>query len=461
MEEIPYQNGMNLGLGYNILTNSGLVSSALDNVNLLRPVVQASGQKVQFSIEMLSNSLSLAEQIGVSASASLSYGTLGSGSAKISLVNSFKQNSFSVYVLVKVHVQNQQTLLDLTQIKMSDKSQLLYVTRQSDFINQYGSHFIYGLISGGEYYGILEIESKSSEEYREIKSELSGKALVGVMSASGSGTFEQTLNKLSSSYKLKATIIRDGAEGALQPISSEQLIKDAINFPASVLNEKAVPFSVLIFPYNQIVSLDVDEIKINERQYCLNKIAKIYERHMRRRNDLQYAIDNSELFPGLDSAKVEDYIIKINDYLDKLKASVNKVLSESDDLECSGIPIDNSLMDNILPNQTAPSPLGYRWLWQNGGWSGIWTRRPGTNTFDCYDQLNEDKGGPLRDNFVTYEVDIYISGEDVTIIRKKSSDHNNMALRGKLVDNGTKVKSEDDGLFGKWTAVIDRGGTLT
>ncbi|WP_242243519.1 MAC/perforin domain-containing protein [Bacillus cereus group sp. BfR-BA-01309] len=447
MKEIPYQNGMNLGLGYDVITNNGLVSSALDNVNLLRPVVQASGQKVQFSVEMLSNSLSLAEQVGVSVSASMSYGMTGSGSAKISLVQALKQNSFSIYVLVKVHVQNQQTLLDLTQIKMSDKAQLLYATNQNSFLNQYGTHFIYGLISGGEYYGILEIESKSAEEYRSIKAELSGKAMVGVMSASASGSFEQALNKLTSSYKLKATIIRDGSEGALQPISPEQLIKDAMNFPASVLNEKAIPFSVLIFPYSQIPHPDVKEIPIIERQNCLEKIARIYDRFIRQRNDLQYALDNMELFPGLDKIKVEEYILKISEQLDKLKATATTFnVASTDNQECKEIKCDDYLLNNILPNQTVPSPLGYTWLYSNGRWNGIWKRDGETNTFDCYDQLNEDG------DVVTYKVDIYISGDDVTILRKDSRPgNNNPSLRGKLVDGGTRVRGE-----GTWSAKIDQ-----
>ncbi|KEK13032.1 hypothetical protein EP18_04000 [Lysinibacillus sphaericus] len=453
MKEIPYQNGMNLGLGYSVLTNNGLVSTALDNVNLLRPVVQASGQKVQFSVEILSNSLSLAEQIGVSASASMSLVGSGGGSAKISLLKTFKQNSFSVYVLVKVLVQNQQTLLDLTQIQMSDKAQLLYATNQRNFLNQYGTHFIYGIISGGEYYGILEIESKSAEEYRSIKAELSGKGMVGVMSASASGSFEQSLNKITSTYKLKATIIRDGAEGALalQSISPDQMIKEAVNFPAGVLNEKAIPYSVLIIPYTQIPHPDVEDIPIIEQQNCLNEIATIHEKFVRRRNDLQYAIENSEQFPGIDKDKVEDYIFKINEFLDTLILKANTILK--DETKCE-IEINKSLLDNILPPQNT-SPLGYTWLYKHGGWSGIWSRVGETNVFDCEDQLTvskkEDKG-----KIVTYKVKIYISGEDVLIFRSDTKgDDKNPSFRGKLVNNGKKVEGDKDSGFGIWEAVID------
>ncbi|MFD6440907.1 MAC/perforin domain-containing protein [Peribacillus sp. NPDC060186] len=451
MEEIPYQNGMNLGLGYDVLKNDGLVSSALDNVNLLRPVVQASGQKVNFSVEMLSNSISLAEQIGVSASASMSYGT-ASGSAKVSLVQGLKQNSFSVYVLVKVHVQNQQTLLDLTQIKMSDKAQLLYATNQTDFLNQYGTHFIYGLISGGEYYGILEIESKSAEDYRSIKAELSGKGMVGVMSASASGSFEKSLNRLASSYKLKATVIRDGAEGMLQPITPDELIKGAINFPAGVLNDKAIPFSVLIFPYTQIPHPNVEEIPIGERKDCLNKVARLYGRFIRQRSDLQYAIENSELFPGLDKVKLEDYIIKIDDQLDKFKARASNTVSLSEGSKCEDFEYDKGLLDYILPLQVGPSQLGYTWFIKNGEWTGIWKRNGETDSFNCYEQKT-DNG-----NTVTFQARVYISGDDVVIFRTDTKDslgiptYDNPSYQAKLQEDGRTVKAD----VGKWMAVIDQ-----
>ncbi|KAA8745438.1 hypothetical protein [Paenibacillus sp. UASWS1643] len=81
MIETDYLNGMNIGLGYNTMTNSVHPSAALDNINDTRAVVNATGQKVYFQLELLSNSLSLSEQLKVSASASLSYGTT-SGNAK-------------------------------------------------------------------------------------------------------------------------------------------------------------------------------------------------------------------------------------------------------------------------------------------------------------------------------------------------------------------------------------------
>jgi hypothetical protein len=443
MQEIPYQNGMNLGLGYNSLKSSGLVSSALDNVNLLRSVVQSKGQKVSFSVEMLSNSLSLTEQLGVSASASIS-GLAGSGSAKMSLIKSLKQNSYSVYVLVKVHVQNEQILLDLTQIKMSDKAQLLYATDAHDFFDQYGTHFIYGIISGGEFYGILEIESKSAEEYRSIKAELSGKGMIGVINASASTSFEEALNKLTSSYKIKATVIRDGGEGALQPISPDSLIKEAVNFPASVLNDKAVPFSVLVIPYTEIPHPDVDEVPIAERQDCLNKIARIYERFMRIKNDLQYALDNPELFPGLDITKIQEQIEKVSDQLDKLQVQATKSLT--DHSVCDNIEFDDDLLVNVLPNQVTPSPLGFTWFHKDGGWNAIWRRDGESNFFDCHAQSNDKDIADVK-----YRTEVFISGEDVIIFRRWSDDDVRISSRGKLIDNGTRVKGE-----GGWEAIIDQ-----
>lgn len=89
---------------------------------------------------------------------------------------------------------------------------------------------MYGILSGGDYFAVLEIDSKSTEEYRSIKASLSGKAMFGVISGEVAGFFEREIRKITTSYKMKAMIYCDGAEGVLQGISSDQLIQEAFSF---------------------------------------------------------------------------------------------------------------------------------------------------------------------------------------------------------------------------------------
>lgn len=222
---------MNLGLGFNSASYELHPSPALDDVSTIRRVVNAGGQEVYFRIELANSTLSLTEQLNVSARASMKYGITASGSAKTSFISSFKQNSFTVYLLVQVHVINEQTLLDLSKSKLNLQAERLYASNPQEFIKQYGDSFVYGLITGGEFLGVLEIESSSASEFREIKANLSGKATYGLFSGDAKGTFEESLQKITSSYQMRATVLRQEGSNGLTQLTPEQLIKDALDFP--------------------------------------------------------------------------------------------------------------------------------------------------------------------------------------------------------------------------------------
>ncbi|PGM89007.1 hypothetical protein [Bacillus cereus] len=430
MIEVEYINGMNLGLGYNSFTGTVHPSSALDEINKTRDVVDATGQKVSFQVELLSNTLSLTEQLNLSASASFSYGQTASGSIKASFAQSFKQNSYTIYVLVRVHVQNKQTLLDLTAAKLSDKSALLYATDQVGFQNIYGTGFVYGILSGGDFIGILEIESKSAEEYRDIKATLSGKGMYGVMSGDASVSFEQLLKSITSSYKMKAVILRDGGEGQLQTLSPNELIREALNFPAQVLGGKGVPFSVLVLPYNQIPHPQIASESPQIQPDCLERLGKIYQQFKRYQNDLQYAIDNSEMFPGIDIDAIQNRIVEVQDVLDKIKFSAKSFLLDTSTCDTE---FDLTLIDNsIIPKQVAPSRLGYKWYWENGGFLGVFTRIDESNEFD----------GEFRraGGVVTSKLRVHELGNEVFIERYVSSDNHTGIFKGTISEDGKEIK---------------------
>jgi hypothetical protein len=210
--EFEYIKGMNLGYGFNTATFD-CHSPALDDVTSTRDVPGAGGQEVYFRVELSSSTLSLSQQLNVSARASLKYGVFASGSLKTSFFSDVKQNSFSIYVFVQTLVTNKQTLLDLSKVKLKDTASALFVSSPQNFVEQYGDSFIYGLITGGEFLGILEIQSSSASEFREIKAKLSGKGSFGLFSGSASGSFEQSLQSITSEYQMKATILRQGGSG--------------------------------------------------------------------------------------------------------------------------------------------------------------------------------------------------------------------------------------------------------
>lgn len=88
--EFEYIKGMNLGYGFNTATFD-FHSPALEDVTSTRDVPGAGGQEVYFKVELSSSTLSLSQQLNVSARASLKYGVFASGSLKTSFFSDFKQ----------------------------------------------------------------------------------------------------------------------------------------------------------------------------------------------------------------------------------------------------------------------------------------------------------------------------------------------------------------------------------
>jgi hypothetical protein len=95
--DFDYIKGMNYGSGFNTATYDVRPFPALDNVGNTTDVVNAGGQEVLFRVELASSTLSLTEQLNVSASASLEFATKASVSAKTSFLSNFKQNSYTIY----------------------------------------------------------------------------------------------------------------------------------------------------------------------------------------------------------------------------------------------------------------------------------------------------------------------------------------------------------------------------
>ncbi|HFK1685149.1 TPA: hypothetical protein ACGXND_005116 [Bacillus tropicus] len=437
MFEIEYQNGMNLGLGYNSFTGLPLPSSALDDINQIRSVVNATGQKVTFHIDLIKNKLLMLEQLNISASTSFSFGQ-SSGSAKVRFAQSFKQNSYTIYVLVRVHVQNEQTLLDLTKVKFNANVALQYLTNPKMFYRQYGTGFIYGILSGGDYIGVLEIESKSVEQYRQIKANLSGKGLFGVMS--GGASFEQVLKEITSSYNVKATVERDGGEGEIGNIQPEQLIKDALNFPSKVLKGQAVPFSVLYVPYEQIPHPE-RELPKPDYTDCLEVLGKEYSKFQIFTNDLLYAIENKEMFPGIDINDMESRLDAIQVEMERIEKQAKEFILGYD-TNCEQ-KYNTGLIDRkIIPPQVMPSKLGDKWYWEHDDFLGVFRKEDNDNDKDTVKftgKFSKPENGQLKEINTTLKVDE--KGDVVYIYREDGgSEQKRFIYKGKISEDGTEIQ---------------------
>lgn len=416
--EIGYINGMNLGIGFNRATNDIHPSPALDGVDIYRDLPNANGQEVLFRVELVSSTESIMEKLNVSARASLKYGITGSGSARINFSSLFKQNSYSIYVVVQVIVTNKQTLLDMSKVTLKQEAAKMYKNDPESFLKQYGDSFIYGLITGGEFIGVLEITSKTASELNEIRAAISGKASVGLWSGNASASFEQAMQKITSDYQMKATVYRQGGIGALNPVEPDQLIKDALQFPSTVAGEHGFPRSVLVIPYNHIEIPNIEEDKVASisslQESSLEQLGTLYQKFVKYQNDLMHALDYTEQFPDIEIDKVNERFNEIRKQINFIREAARECFTNSN--KCNIPEIDLSLLKNILPLQIRKIyDLGTTWLEQESGWIGVWTRRGLSNVFDA-------KWSKPGENDVYSVLTIYRDGNTVMIVRRDTGD---------------------------------------
>lgn len=350
--KVDFIEGMNLGLGYNSASNIVHPVPAFVNVGNTYSVSMAQGQEVYMRIELLSNTLSLAEQMGVSASASLSYALTNKGSAKAFFSQSSKQNNYSIYVLVQIYVTNNTTLLDLTKnYELKPEAKKLLPQNQPEFIQQYGESFVSGIITGGEFIGILEIKSESDQEFQEIKTKLKGSGNWGAYDIKGSATFEKKLEEVTSEYSLTTTVLKRGGTGPfLENLTRESFIKEALEFPEKVKGDNAYPYAALLTSFNNIPREIPFYLDITNQTSTLDRLGKWRQQLLNLLNDMEYARENPREFPGINLDLVSKHYFKISEEITKIVESGRKCYLNYQ--QCDMPVLDFTLMEFTLPPRT-------------------------------------------------------------------------------------------------------------
>jgi hypothetical protein len=341
--------GIVLGIGVNSAAKT-LHAPAIENVVLLPDIIGASGQIVAFSIEQLSASASLSQQLNVSTSASLKYASTGSGSMSAQFVNNIKQNSFSIYIVVRTLVINSEKVLDLSRIRLQDDAAGTWVNQPSAFVEQYGDAFVYGVVTGGEFFAVLEIQTESADEYREVKASLSGKGQFGLFSGNASASFSETLGRITTSYQMRATVIRRGGVGALlQAITADELRDRALAFPGEVAGQNGYPYGALLHSYNHIEHPIAEPLSVQQRADALDRLGRLREQFVRMQNDLEFAANHPWKFPGIDLDRVNERFNALSQQIEVIVAAARRIFSSSNDLEFP--EINMSLLSPVLPQQ--------------------------------------------------------------------------------------------------------------
>src|SRR5262249_28082934 len=122
------------------------------------------------------------------------------------------------------------------------------------FRASYGNGFVAGFIKGGYYYGLIEIQTGSLEEKRELAGKLDIQAF-----AAGAAQLdaERYLTEAIADRKTQISIFRSGGRSVSTGLTLEEMLRESWTFPNSVAENPAIPFAIYrdyddIPPFSQL-----------------------------------------------------------------------------------------------------------------------------------------------------------------------------------------------------------------
>ena len=168
MPVIPIRSDLRIGRGVDSATG---ISKTVA-VNFDPPPPSPSGQVVVADLVLIDSSDKLVESLNLNFSASFKKG-LGGGSAEFSMSQSYEINQYYTYALLKVKVKNAPQLVVKPRLSAAAEE---FVTKRGweEFFRQFGDQFVEGIITGGSYYALIEIQTSDRTEQKNTTSKLSG-----------------------------------------------------------------------------------------------------------------------------------------------------------------------------------------------------------------------------------------------------------------------------------------------
>lgn len=409
------------------------------------------GQEITFKLVQFTDTLQLSNSLDVSASASMKADFLGSGSAKAKFVATQKTNSYSIYLLVRILVTNPTKLLRDVLLKEEARN-LLARGQNEEFRQRCGDEFIVGVTTGGEFNAVIEVKTQSEEEKRQVSAKVRASGATYQVGAD----FAQAVNKLSEKNELSIFLLQRGGNETRVPITIDEMINRAVNFPSSVQGDNAYNFSALFQSYETILNLPPTPnfIDVQHQKDVLEKLSSYRMKCLDTISDIEYILDNHDQFENFDSTELTNRINETNKFLDNIKTSATACLNDYGVCKLPDNVID---MTSPLPKRQVslplpPGKLGRKWLEQEAGWTGVWTRRGDTNVFDAV----WTKDGSQ----VTAVLQILIDGDNVQVSRTQDSGGNICTYQGKIQPDGITVIGTYHCTVGtsdwKWQAVIQQ-----
>ncbi|KIG12270.1 hypothetical protein DB30_01746 [Enhygromyxa salina] len=291
--------GLTLGMGADPVLGQ-LRGDAIDHAGVVTS--GGEGQTVEFELEVVTNVRELSNALDVSAAGT--YSGVFSASARAKYVTSSNFNSYHTYVIVKCHVTNPIQVLADVRPKPSVNA-WVKTAKRAEFHERFGTEFLVGEVSGGAYYGVIDIASTTSDKQREIAAQVSGSG----WGASADASVAQRMRAVSENLSKRIEVFREGGEGS-NPTDIDQMIQAVVNFPEQV-RARSVVFRGIYKDYKTVMfenfERDPSPEETTQRHNDIELLGRMYLDMIQLRGDLTYMMTNLGRLEVGEGVKLEGF----------------------------------------------------------------------------------------------------------------------------------------------------------
>jgi hypothetical protein len=290
-EEVLYRNGYDIGIGVAMATGSPMALGVRGDVT---PPQIGTGGAGSFTFRRIETTENLEKELDIGAEASGGIG-LFSASASFGFSESCKIQSSSLAVLVVAKEELAFQQMDSPELT---PAAAMLVENGKALTDQFGDYFIRGIKTGGRFFGVVRIDTRSEQAKTELDAELSGSYGLAI-SVDVKLRISEAMRR--SSGREKAFINYEGGRVTTRPVSNDpiqlldQLYKAMDEWTASVRNEPKA-YSVTLAPY--IIALgptppNIAEIE-NQRDVLI-RCAKLRSQNIDKLNLIEYILDPNHM----------------------------------------------------------------------------------------------------------------------------------------------------------------------
>jgi hypothetical protein len=286
-ETVPMRDGYDIGIGVSMASGSPMALGATGQVT---PPQVGGGETGSFTFRRIDTTQDLESELGVGADVSAGIG-LFSGSASLDFSKRCRVQSSSLTVMVA----NSRTFaFEQMDSPVLSEAAAKLVERGKPLEEQFGEYFVRGIGTGGRFFGVVRIDTKSVQSKMSLNAALEGSYGVTVSAEVRISVSEAMRN---AEARAEAFILHDGGTFTTQPRSGDpvelvnQLYKAMDEWTASVRAEPR-SYTVTLAPYAIALGPTPPNIAdIEKQRRVLIRCAKLRSQSIDMLNLVDYILD--------------------------------------------------------------------------------------------------------------------------------------------------------------------------